>query len=130
MTTGGGYRSGMTARESYLNELRTRTTVHLQALAEESGAIFGRFIALPDLGAQIYARLVEQFNMDGAQEISATLIDLFAGRLDSGTVMLSDREYRGLRSVLEEYNRELPEGPRESLRELITTLARADKRET
>jgi hypothetical protein len=120
----------MTPRESYLNELRARTTVHLQALAEESGAIFGRFIALPDLGRQIYARLVEQFNMDGAQEISATLIDLFAGQLESGTVMLSDREYRGLRSVLEEYEGDLPDGPRESLRELITTLARADKRET
>ena len=117
----------MAPREAFLDELRTRTTAHLEALATESGAAFGRFVALPELGPRIYARLVEQFNMDGAQEISAALIDLFSGQMDDGTVMVSDREFRGLRAVLEEFDADLPDGPRRSLRDLITTLSRADK---
>lgn len=117
----------MTPREAFLDELRTRTTAHLEALAVESGEAFGRFIALPELGPRIYDRLVEQFNMDGAQTIAATVVDLFAGALDEGTVMVSDLEYRGLRVVLEEFDADLPEAPRRSLRDLITTLSRADK---
>jgi hypothetical protein len=116
----------MTPRESYLQELRNRTTNHLNALAEESAETFGRYIALPELGARIYQRLVSHFQMDGAQEISATLVDLFSGALDTGSVLLNDREYRGLSLVLEEYGGELPDGPRRSLQDLITTLRKAD----
>ena len=121
------YRLGMTPREAFLDELRTRTTEHLRALADESAETFGRFVALPELGPSIYHRLVEQFDMDGAQEIAATLIDLFSGRLDEGTVMVSDRAFRGLEATLDEFDRELPEGPRETLRELIRTLSRAGR---
>lgn len=116
----------MTARESFLDELRTRTTEHLNTLAKESAETFGRYIALPELGEKIYFRLIDQFQMDGAQEISATLIDLFSGVLDSGSVMLSDREYRGLSLVNEEYAKELPESPRRSLQDLVWTLRRSD----
>ncbi len=117
----------MTPREEFLSELRQRTTDHLEALAAESAETFGRHIGLPEVGGAIYHRLVEQFNMDGAQEISGALIDLFAGELDEGTVTLSDREFRGLRTVMEEFDRDLPEAPRQSLRDLITALSRADK---
>lgn len=116
----------MTPRESYLQELRTRTTDHLNALAEESAETFGRYIALPELGGRIYRRLASHFQMDGAQEISAALVDLFSGAFESGSVMLTDREYRGLSLVLEEYGEELPEGPRRSLQDLITTLRKQE----
>ncbi len=116
----------MTPRDSFLKELRSYTTAHLEALMHESAHAFGRYIALPELGTQIYLRLTEQFNMDGAQEIAACLVDLFSGVLDSGAVMVSDREYRGLGLVLEEFGDELPQGPHESLTDLITTLRKAD----
>ena len=122
------YRLRMTPREAFLDELRSRTTAHLEALAEESAQAFGRYLALPDEGTRIYRRLVEQFNMDGAQEIAATLVDLFSGQLDNGTVMVTDREFRGLNMVHSEFAADLPEGPRHSLHNLITTLARADHR--
>jgi hypothetical protein len=116
----------MTPRDSFLKELRSCTTAHLEALMHESAHAFGRYIALPELGNRMYVRLVEQFNMDGAQEIAASLVDLFAGVLDSGAVMVSDREYRGLSLILDEFGDELPQGPRESLTDLITTLRKAD----
>ncbi|MCG8478744.1 MAG: hypothetical protein MI724_06590, partial [Spirochaetales bacterium] len=87
-----------------------------------------RFLSLPDVGPAVYRRLVEAFNMDGAQQIGATLVDLFSGGLDAGTVMLTDREYRGLRLVLDEFASDLPDGPRASLADLVTTLSRADRR--
>lgn len=117
----------MQPRDSFLKELRTQTLAHLDALARESAETFGRYIALPELGPRVYMRLVDQFNMDGAQESAAALVDLFAGTLDSGSVMLTDREYRGLQLVLEEYGDELPDAPRRSLQDLITTLKRADR---
>jgi hypothetical protein len=117
----------MTPREAFLDELRERTRIHLDALASESAETFGRYIALPKLGEAMYRRLVEQFQMDGAQEIAATIVDLFAGRLESGTVMVSEREYRGLKLVLDEFGADLPDAPHRSLRELITTLARSDR---
>ena len=110
-----------------MSELRQRTTAHLEALATESAETFGRYIALPELGARIYLRLAEQFNMDGAQEVAASLVDLFSGVLDTGTVMLTDREYRGLRLVLEEFGPDIPAGPRESLSDLIITLQKAGR---
>jgi hypothetical protein len=118
----------MTPRDAFLDELRTRTQHHLSLLTEESAAILGRFISLPELGSSIYYRLVDAFRMDGAQEIAATLVDLFSGALDHGTVMVNDREYRGLRLVLTEFGAELPDGPRASLQELVTTLARSDRK--
>ncbi len=123
-----GYRLHMIPREAFLEELKTRTSRHLEALAEESGEVLGRFLSLPELGPTIYRRLVEDFNMDGAQQIGASLVDLFSGGLDAGTVMLTDREYRGLRLVLDEFNADLPQGPRASLEDLIATLSRADRR--
>lgn len=117
----------MTPRDSFLGELRRHTTAHLEALATESAETFGRYIALPELGTRIYLRLADQFNMDGAQEIAASLVDLFSGVLDTGTVMLTDREYRGLRLVLDEFGPEIPEGPRQSLSDLIITLQKADR---
>ncbi len=118
----------MTPRDSFLKELRRHTTAHLDALMHESAQAFGRYIALPDLGERMYLRLVEQFNMDGAQEIAASMVDLFSGVLDSGTVMVSDREYRGLSLIAEEFSSELPDGPRDSLTELITTLRKSERR--
>jgi hypothetical protein len=108
----------MTPRDSFLGELRRHTTAHLEALARERAETFGRYIAL---------RLADQFNMDGAQEIAASLVDLFSGVLDTGTVMLTDREYRGLRRVLDEFGSEIPEGPRQSLSDLIITLQKANR---
>ena len=118
----------MIPREAFLEELKTRTNRHLNELAAESGEVLGRFLSLPELGPAIYRRLVEDFNMDGAQQIGATLVDLFSGRLDAGTIMLTDREYRGLRLVSDEFDSDLPDGPAASLKDLITTLARADRR--
>jgi len=117
----------MTPRDAFLKELRDRTTRHLEELSAESAETFGRYIALPEVGAKIYHRLTDQFNMDGAQEIAAAFVDLIAGGLDSGTVMVTDREFRGLSLILDEYAPELPDGPRESLRDLITTLQKAGR---
>ena len=115
----------MTPRDSFLGELRKRTTAHLHALTEESAETFGRYIALPDLGQRVYHRLTERFDMDGAQEIAATLADLFAGSLDTGSVMVTDREVRGLTLVLDEFGPELPDAPRSSLSDLVVTLRKA-----
>ena len=114
----------MAPREAFLAELRERTTAHLQALARESAETLGRFIALPDLGARIYGRLVEEFQMDGAQEIAACLVDLISGGMDQGAVMLTDREYRGLRLIRSEFREEMPDGPGNALDDLILALAR------
>ncbi len=82
---------------------------------------------LPDIGSQMYADLVTEFQMDGAQEIAAVLVDLMAGELENGTVMVSEREYRGLKFTLERFGDKLPDGPRESLQNLVWTLSRATK---
>ncbi len=116
----------MPTGEQFLSELRNRTHHHLQELARESADTFGRFLDLPDAGPRVYLRLVEVFQMDGAQEIAATLVDLMTGTLDDGTVMLTDREYRGLRLVLREFGPELPKQPAAALEELLRTFERAD----
>ncbi len=118
----------MKPRDAFLGELRQKTTRHLQALAEESAETLGRFIALPELGQRIYRRLMEEYQMDGAQEIGAAFVDLVAGALDQGTVMLTDREYRGLRLIRDEFQGELPEAVAENLHNLIQTLTKADRR--
>jgi len=117
----------MGPRESFLRELEDLTRAHLRALAQESTDVFGRFIMAPGLATAIYPTLVDEFQMDGAQEIGATLVDLFAGELDNGTVMVSEREYRGLKFTLEQFGDSLPDGPRESLENLVWTLSRANK---
>jgi hypothetical protein len=106
-------------------ELRRKTTAHLEQLMHESAETFGRYIALPELGKEIYLRLAEHFNLDGAQEIAGCLVDLFSGVLDSGTVMVSKREYRGMSLVLDEFGEALPDGPRTTLADLVTTLRKA-----
>lgn len=116
-------------RDEFLFSLRERTSAHLEALADESARLFADHAGLPETGTAIYHRLVDQFNMDGAQEIGAELVDLFSGGMDEGTITLSERAFRGMSMVLEEFDAELPEGHRGQLRELITTLARADNRE-
>lgn len=120
----------MTPGDAFLHELKERTTAHLEALAAESADAFGRFVALPELGPRIYHRLVVQFQMDGAQTIAAALVTLFAGGMDDGTVMVTELEFRGMRAVLDEFGDDLPEGPGTTLRDLIATLSRADKRGT
>jgi len=117
----------MKPRDAFLDELRQQTTRHLQELAAESAETLGRFIAMPELGQRIYQRLVEVYQMDGAQEIAAALVDLVAGALDKGTVMLTEREYRGLRLIRDEFHEELPDAVRENLHNLIQTLAKADR---
>lgn len=118
----------MGQRERFLGELRHRTTAHLSELAHESGVIFGGYLDMPEAGPRIYARLVERFQLDGAQEIGAALVDLFDGTLDSGAVTLTDREYRGLRLVDEEFGSILPPRPAASLHDLIVSLSRSDIR--
>lgn len=118
----------MGARDRFLEALRLRTTAHLEALSQESAELFAQHADLPEQGTRIYARLVERFGMDGAQEIGASLIDLLAGGLEDGAVTLTDREYRGLRLVDEEFSRELPDGRAASLHDLIVSLGRADIR--
>lgn len=120
-------RDATSPRDAFLLELRERTTAHLLQLARESAETFGRYIALPDTGARIYNRLVEEFQMDGAQEIAAALVDLISGSLDHGTVMLTDREYRGFKLVREEFRGELPEGPGNALDDLVLSLARTGR---
>lgn len=117
----------MTPRDAFLHDLRQHTTAHLQALARESAEILGRYLALGETGAAIYHRLTQVFQMDGAQEISAVLVDLAAGELDHGTVMLSDREYQGLRLVHDEFQHQLPDALRDTLHDLVRTIARADR---
>lgn len=117
----------MGPREAFLRELEERTRAHLQSLARESADIFGRFIMAPELAALMYESLVDEFQMDGAQEIAASIVELFAGELDNGTVMVSDREYRGLRFILDHFGATIPDGPRESLENLVWTLSRANR---
>lgn len=117
----------MGPREAFLHELEERTRAHLQTLAEESATIFGRYIMVPDLATTLYNALVEEFRMDGAQEIAATLVELFAGELDNGTVMVSEREYRGLRFTMDRFGESFPDGPRRSLENLVSTLSRANR---
>jgi hypothetical protein len=116
----------MSVREQFLSELRDRTQHHLQALARESAVTFARFLDLPDAGPRVYLRLVAVFQMDGAQEIAATLIDLVTGALDEGAVMLTDREYRGLQLVHREFSPDLPEEAAVALDELLRTLERGE----
>ncbi len=114
-------------RDAFLAELRQQTLSHLEQLARESAETLGRYAALPEIGPRIYLRLVEEFQMDGAQEIAACLVDLLAGALDHGTVMLTDREYRGLRLVRDEFGDALPEGPAVALDELVRSLAKTGR---
>lgn len=89
--------------------------------------MFGRYIMVPELGLSLYRALVDSFQMDGAQEIAATLVELFAGELENGTVMVSEREFQGLKFTLEEFGDQLPDGPRQSLESLVWTLSRATR---
>lgn len=120
----------MARRDDYLAELREKTNAHLSALAGESGEAFADYAGLGQTGTAIYSRLVDQFNMDGAQEISAELVALFTGDMDEGTITITDRAFRGMSMVLEEFGADLPETRRRQLHELIRSLARADKRDT
>lgn len=113
--------------DAFLAELRERTTAHLRELARESAETLGRYIALPELGPRMYHRLVEEFQMDGAQEISACFVNLVAGGLDHGAVMLTDREYRGLRFIRDEFQHELPDAPAAALDDLVQSLARTGR---
>lgn len=115
----------MGPRDSFLQDLQEQTQAHLRSLAEKSAVVFGQYIMVPELAESLYPALVEKFRMDGAQEIAATLVDLFAGELDNGTVMVSEREYQGLKFTLEHYRELLPDGPRDSLENLVWTLSRA-----
>jgi hypothetical protein len=118
----------MGPRDAFLQELETRTRTHLRELASESGEVFARYVMLPDKGPRIYERLVETFQMDGAQEIAACLVDLVSGSLDNGTVMVSEREYQGLKYVADQFADWLPDGPRRSLENLVWTLSKATRR--
>lgn len=117
----------MPPHEAFLAELRERTNAHLKQLATESAETFGRYVALPQLGPRIYRRLVEELQMDGAQEIAACFVSLIAGELDHGTVVLTKREYQGLRLVRDEFSEQLPKAPAAALDELVRTLAKADR---
>lgn len=118
----------MTEGEEFLAYLRERTTAHLLELARESGRCFGKYTHLPELGPRIYRRLVEEFQLDGAQEIGARIIDLFAGRMDNGALAVTEREYRGLKLVRDEFSPELDPSTAQTLHELVHALGHGSSR--
>lgn len=111
--------------DAFIKEVRRITQDHLRTLARETGEVFARYVGWGPVGEEVYKSLAHTFAMDGAQEVCQVLIRLAAGELDSGTVMFTDREFRGLRHVLEEFGDRIPEGERQTLQELITLLSKA-----
>lgn len=117
--------SKLTIDDMFIEEVRKTTEDHLRTLAKETGEIFGRYVGWGPIGEEIYASLAYTFAMDGAQEICRVLIRLASGELDSGTVMVTDLEYRGLRHVLDNFSDRIPDGEKTTLQELVTILAKA-----
>lgn len=112
----------MSTSQAFLEQLKAMTRQHLEALADESAAAFAAASGLAATGTKVYHRLIERFDMDGAQEIGTALVAVASGEFDSGAVALRDREYRGLRLILGEYGDDLPTPLRDSLADLIRGL--------
>ncbi|SIQ25959.1 hypothetical protein SAMN05920897_10631 [Alkalispirochaeta americana] len=116
----------MTPRDAFLAELRDRTTFHLEKLAQESAETFGRYLNLPEAAPRIYRRLVEVYQLDGAREVAACMIDLASGVFYQGAIMLTEREYLGLKLIRDEFSSDLPEETARELQDLVDTLGRSD----
>lgn len=91
----------------------------------ETGVLFARYTGLGECGQTLYNRLVEEFAMDGAQEVCIRLVELAAGELDHGSIMLTEREFEGLRFTRDEFGAHLPDALARALDDLVTVLAKA-----
>ncbi len=119
--------ASMGPRESFLDELRRQTEHHLRLLAEESAAIFARFVGGPEAGVVLYRALSRQFGLDSAQQVGALLVDLEAGVLREGPLLLSDLEYRGLVWVNDHYADLLRRSTADELADIVRTLTKAGR---
>ena len=117
----------MTARNAFIEELQRKTEEHLEMVAKEHADIFSRVTGWGELGRTIYSELQHHFALDGAQEIGGVVVYLESGILNSGTIVVSEREFRGLQLILDRYKGELPRASAERIEEFVSVLRKADR---
>lgn len=119
----------MNKGEDFLTKVREITMTHLNLVAQETGTLFKQSIPERVDGADVYAFLQDNYEMNEVQQLSACFVRLFNRDYSDGQFFFTELEFEGMQRLLVFKRQDLPEEDIQYIGELVKILSKgsADK---